>query len=98
MNYHQWPHYVPPYVRPMQNGMGIAALLLGLFSLPFSIVPLLGFACWPFAVIGMILGVTGATKARNGLATNGGMALTGAWLSCASFVMPIFVLVAIEAR
>jgi hypothetical protein len=78
----------------MENGMGIAALLLGLFALPWSIVPIVGFFCWPFVITGMILGMTGVRKADAGLATNRVMAYLGFWLSFMAFMMPMVILLA----
>ncbi|MDN3025195.1 hypothetical protein [Streptomyces sp. S.PB5] len=68
--YHGWPG-----VQPMPaNGMGTAALVLGILS---DLV----FCLWPLAIIlgvlGVIFGGIGRGKARNGAATNPGQALAG---------------------
>src|SRR4051812_37303414 len=41
-------------------GLGIAALVLGAISLSFIWVPLCGMAAFPFAIIGLALGVAGS--------------------------------------
>ncbi|HEY9439203.1 MAG TPA: DUF4190 domain-containing protein, partial [Streptomyces sp.] len=56
------------------NGLGVAALVLG-------IVSVVGFCMWGLAivpgVIALILGIIGRGRAKRGEATNGGMALAG---------------------
>jgi hypothetical protein len=68
----------PPYGAPVhgspfgsaRNGLGVAALVLGILSLPLTmmLVP---------AVLAVIFGVIGRQRARRGEATNGGVALAG---------------------
>ncbi|GGL97567.1 hypothetical protein GCM10010129_46650 [Streptomyces fumigatiscleroticus] len=68
--YHGWPGMMP---MP-SNGMGTAALVLG-------IVAAVVFCLWPLAILlgilGVIFGAVGRGKARRGEATNGGQALAG---------------------
>ena len=62
-----------------QNGMGTAALVLGIVGLVFSVLFFpLGFV---LAAIGLVLGILGLKRAKRGLATNRGMALAGTVLS-----------------
>ena len=75
-----------------KNGFGIAALVLGILSLPaaFTVIGgvLLGLAA-------VILGFLGRGRAKKGEATNGGMALTGAILGLVGIVLSIVFAVAV---
>lgn len=63
-----------PGAGPPRNGIGTAALVLG-------IVTAVGFLLWPLAlvtgVLAVIFGVIGRRRAGQGVATNGGQALGG---------------------
>ncbi|MFE7928905.1 DUF4190 domain-containing protein [Streptomyces sp. NPDC057456] len=92
--YPSQPHYgggAPgPYGWPGgagdSNGMGIAALVLG-------IVSAVGFCMWPLAVVLGILGITfgavGRGKARRGEASNPGQALAGIICGSVGIVLAI---------
>ena len=72
---------------PPQNGMGTAALVLGLVGLVFSVVFFpLGFV---LAVIGLVLGLLGLKRVKRGIATNRGMALSGTVLSVLALLVCI---------
>ena len=75
-----------------KNGFGIAALVLGILSLPaaFTVIGgvLLGLAA-------VILGFLGRGRAKKVQATNGGMALTGAILGLVGIVLSIVFAVAV---
>ncbi|NGO14863.1 DUF4190 domain-containing protein, partial [Streptomyces sp. HC44] len=64
----------PGMPMPPSNGMGTAALVLGIISA-------VGFCAWPLAIIlgilAVIFGVIGRGKARRSEATNAGQALAG---------------------
>lgn len=63
-----------PGLRRPRNGLGIAALVLGLIGvIPF---PLTGW----FSILAIIFGAVGAKRASRGEATNRTMALWGMWL------------------
>ena len=86
-----------------ENGLGVAALILGIISLvggflPFLAALLLGI--WPpFAAIGsglaIIFGFLGLKRVKNGEASNRGMALAGMWLGIAGIVITVDVAVVI---
>ncbi|MER5441714.1 DUF4190 domain-containing protein [Streptomyces sp. NPDC002790] len=63
-----------PGAPPPRNGLGVAALVLG-------IVTAIGFVLWPLAIVtgvlAVIFGVVGRRRAGRGAATNGGQALGG---------------------
>jgi len=57
----------------MQNGMGIAALVIGLLSIPLGLVIVGGV----FGALAVGLGIAGRSRVKKGLADNGGVALAG---------------------
>jgi len=65
--------YGAPPPRPARNGLGIAALILGILAIltGFFLVGAL------FGIAAIILGFVGRGRAKRGEATNGGMALAG---------------------
>ncbi|MDQ0793693.1 DUF4190 domain-containing protein [Streptomyces sp. B1I3] len=66
------------------NGLGIAAMVLG-------IIAVVGFCMWGFGIIlgilALIFGIIGRGRAKRGEATNGGMALAGIILGSVSIVI-----------
>lgn len=75
---------VPPVP---QNGMGTAALVLGLVGLVCSVLFFpLGLV---LAVTGLVLGIVGLKRVKRGLATNRGAAMAGIVLSVVSLVICI---------
>ncbi|MGW2227424.1 DUF4190 domain-containing protein [Streptomyces formicae] len=72
------------------NGMGVAALVLG-------IVAAVGFCLWPLAIVlgilAVIFGSIGRRKARRGEATNGGQALAGIICGAAGIVLGVAMVV-----
>ncbi|GAA3355918.1 DUF4190 domain-containing protein [Saccharopolyspora gregorii] len=71
---------VPPPTTP-KNGLGTAGFVLGLLALLFSFIPIIGLVAWPLSILGLVFGVIGIIRARNGLANNQGMAITGTVLA-----------------
>ena len=64
-----------PQAAP-SNGLAIGALVLGIGSLLFALIPFVGFASVPFAIGAVVLGVIGLGKSREigqgkGLAVGG---------------------------
>lgn len=72
------------------NGMGVAALVLG-------IIAAVGFCLWPLAIVlgilAIIFGAIGRGKARRGEATNPGQALAGIICGAAGIVLGVALLV-----
>ncbi|MPZ62531.1 MAG: hypothetical protein GEU93_14820 [Propionibacteriales bacterium] len=67
-----------PSQSPPRDGLGNAALVVGLVALVFAFVPIVGeFVAAPSAVLAIVLGVIGLVRAERGHATNGGTALAG---------------------
>ncbi|MFF9689885.1 DUF4190 domain-containing protein [Streptomyces sp. NPDC014623] len=74
----------PPWGPAPANGLGIAAMVLG-------IIAVVGFCMWGFGIIlgilALIFGIIGRGRAKRGEATNGGMALAGIILGSVSIVI-----------
>ncbi|MBW3641898.1 MAG: DUF4190 domain-containing protein [Actinobacteria bacterium] len=73
------------------NGMGVAALVLGIIALLISWIPILGAA---LAVLALIFGILGLKKARRGQATNQGMAVAGIVLGGIALAIGLLVTIA----
>lgn len=65
--------YAAPPAGP-KNGLGLAALISSILSLPAAFTIVGGFV---LALAGIILGFLGFSRARKGEATNGGIAVAG---------------------
>ncbi|MFH8981332.1 DUF4190 domain-containing protein [Streptomyces varsoviensis] len=59
------------------NGMGITGLVLGIVGVCLGAFIILFWMSWLPALLAVIFGAVGMSRARKGLATNGGMALAG---------------------
>jgi hypothetical protein len=79
------------------NGLGVAALVLGILALLGSWAPFVNILCIVLGIIGIVLGVMARARVRRGEATNGGMALTGIILSAIAVVVSLIVTVAVTA-
>ncbi|MGZ6804711.1 MAG: DUF4190 domain-containing protein [Nocardioidaceae bacterium] len=66
--------YGSPLARPASNGMGTAALVLGILAVVGSITVVGGIV---LGILAVVFGFLGRGKAGRGEATNGGMALAG---------------------
>ena len=75
------------YGRQAKNGMGIAALVLGIIGLLSSFFLVGGL----FGLLAVIFGVMGRGRAKRGEATNGGMALAGLILGALALAIALFV-------
>ncbi|WP_328633218.1 DUF4190 domain-containing protein [Streptomyces sp. NBC_00356] len=90
----QHPQYPPFQQQPPQqvarNGLGTAALILGVIGALSGLIPLLFWLAGILGVIALILGLTGRGRAKRGEATNKGVALTGTILGLAAMGLAIF--------
>jgi hypothetical protein len=78
------PHYLPyPYVQP-RNGLGTAALVLGIIGAVVFLVP---FLAWILGVLSLIFGCIGMSRVNRNIATNGGAAVAGIVLGVVSLVL-----------
>ena len=85
--YPQSHHIATP--PPMNNGLGTAALVLGILGAIFSVVPISGVIAWPMVILGLVFGIVGFVRAKNGKANNQGVALSGAILSGIGLILCI---------
>ncbi|WP_182906368.1 DUF4190 domain-containing protein [Microbispora sp. H13382] len=68
----------------MRNGLGVAALVLGIVGALTGLVPLLFFVAGTLGLLAVVFGFAGRSRARRGAASNGGVALAGAVLGLAA--------------
>ncbi|MFJ4870673.1 DUF4352 domain-containing protein [Streptomyces sp. NPDC088757] len=82
---------VPPAAphRAMRNGLGTAALILGIIGTLSGIVPLLFWLAGILGLIALILGLVGRGRVKRGEANNKGVALTGALLGLAALILSV---------
>lgn len=93
----QHPQY-PPFQpqqghQPQQaarNGLGTAALILGIIGALSGLVPIMFWLAGVLGIVALILGLTGRGRARRGEATNKGVALTGAILGLVAMGLAVF--------
>ncbi|MQM27258.1 DUF4190 domain-containing protein [Glycomyces sp. NEAU-7082] len=75
----------PPPARQERNGLGKAALILGIIAVALSFVPGLNVFTWPLGVLAIVFGAIGWARANKGQATNKPIAIAGLVLGIASF-------------
>jgi hypothetical protein len=81
---------VPPAPnRPARNGLGTAALVLGIVGIPLALIPLIGVVGFICGLVGTVLGAIGVVRARSGKATNFKVALAGTILSVIAMIVSI---------
>lgn len=87
------PPFNPAEYKPSQDGMGTAALVMGILQF-FCLGPI-------GTVLAIVFGYLGMQKAKQGLATNAGVAkagfilgLVGAGLSVVGFIFWVIIVVA----
>jgi hypothetical protein len=83
----------PAVQQAPRNGMGIAALVLGLIGIVVGIIPFFFWLAVILGVIGLVFGIIGRGRATRGEATNGTMALWGIITSAIAMVLSIVGLV-----
>ena len=74
--------YPPPAPPAPDNGMGIAAFILGILSV-CCVAPIVG------SILAIIFGRIGMNKADQGLANNKSMAQWGFWLGIAGLALTV---------
>jgi hypothetical protein len=75
-----------------RNGFGVTALVLGIVGAVFSWVPVFGGI---LAVLAVIFGALGYSRARKGQASNSGMAIAGLVLGVIAFIIQVIVFAAV---
>lgn len=80
-----------PYGGPApSNGFGLTAMVTGIVTATFGMVPGLNLLALPLGIIALVFGFLARGKAKRGEATNGGQALAG--LICAAVGLVVSVL------
>lgn len=72
--------------NPERNGLGLAALILGIVGLLFCLVPLTGFIGLILGVTGLALGFAGLSRVRKAQASNKNTTISGIVLSAIAIV------------
>lgn len=94
-SYGQPPYGTAPsgHTGPKKNGLGVAALVLGILSL-LSWFFLIGGL---FGLVAIILGVLGRGRVKRGEADNGGIALAGILTGALGLLLTILVIAGVAA-
>ncbi|GAA3489064.1 DUF4352 domain-containing protein [Streptomyces cremeus] len=75
--------------RAARNGLGTAALILGIVGALSGLIPLMFWLAGILGLIALILGLTGHGRVKRGEATNKGVTLTGAALGLVSLILSV---------
>ncbi len=86
------PHAAPPYQQQAGNGLAVAGLVLGILGLALCWLPFIGWLC---AIVGIILGAVGMSRAKKIGGKGKGMAVAG--LICGILGLAIGVLLFVLA-
>ncbi|MGC5364538.1 DUF4190 domain-containing protein [Streptomyces sp. DT24] len=78
-----------PGQRPARNGLGITALLLGIFGAVSGVIPFLFWLAGILGLIALVLGLSGLGRAKRGEATNKGVATFGVVLGVLSLILSV---------
>lgn len=81
--------YPPPALAVPRNGLGLAALICGAIGCLFGLAAIGFVAAGPLAIVAIALGITGMSRAKEGVATNGGVAAIGMLLGILAAVLSI---------
>lgn len=73
----------------VRNGLGTAALVLGIIGAVSGLVPLLFWLAGILGILALVFGLVGRSRAKRGQATNKGLATTGAVLGLVSLVLSV---------
>ncbi|OEJ39407.1 hypothetical protein AR457_20815 [Streptomyces agglomeratus] len=89
--YTQQPQFpqAPTPAAQARNGLGTAALILGIIGALSGLVPFLFWLAGILGVIALVMGLAGRGRAKRGGATNKGVALTGAILGLVSLILSV---------
>ncbi|MFB4423875.1 DUF4352 domain-containing protein [Streptomyces sp. QL37] len=78
-----------PGTRPARNGLGIAALVLGIIGTVSGLIPFFFWLAGILGLIALILGLAGRGRAKRGEATNKGATTFGAVLGLVSLILSV---------
>jgi amino acid transporter len=77
------------YGPQMRNGLGVAALVIGIISVPFGFILVGGV----FGLFAIILGFAGRSRVKRGEANNPGVALAGIITGLVAIIIAVLVVV-----
>ena len=80
---------------PLRNGLGTAALVLGMVAIPLIWLPVLRNFAPLIALLAVIFGAIGLARAHTGLATNRGAAAGGFFSGLAVIIVSVLVVLII---
>ncbi|MFH8403638.1 DUF4190 domain-containing protein [Streptomyces sp. NPDC018019] len=84
----QAPMGMPPQ-QAARNGLGVAALVLGLIGALSGLIPLLFWLAGLLGLLALIFGLVGRGRAKRGQATNKGMATAGAVFGAIALILSV---------
>jgi hypothetical protein len=82
-----WPNEAPTQAR---NGVGVAALVLGILAVILAIIPIVHFFAMLLGIIAIILGIVGLSRVRRRIASNRAMPIIGIVLGILSLLIGVF--------
>ncbi|MGW0468364.1 DUF4352 domain-containing protein [Streptomyces sp. NPDC003027] len=80
---------IAPVMTAFRNGLGTAALVLGIIGAVSGLVPFLFWLAGVLGLLALVLGLVGKGRVKRGEANNKGAALTGAVLGLAALVLSV---------
>ncbi|WP_149179897.1 DUF4352 domain-containing protein [Streptomyces sp. TRM49041] len=83
------PQPAPGPAAPARNGLGTAALVLGVIGTISGFIPLFFWLAGILGLIALILGLSGRGRVKRGEATNKGVTTTGAILGLAALILSV---------
>ncbi|MFF2730577.1 DUF4352 domain-containing protein [Streptomyces sp. NPDC058008] len=78
-----------PGARPARNGLGTAALVLGIIGTVSGLIPFFFWLAGILGLIALILGLAGRGRAKRGEATNKGVTTFGAALGLVALILSV---------
>ncbi|MGW6454721.1 DUF4352 domain-containing protein [Streptomyces sp. NPDC055078] len=84
----QYGHHAPA-PHPMRNGLGTAALILGIIGAVAGIIPFLFWLGGTLGLIALILGLVGRGRVKRGEANNKGVTTVGALLGLVAMILGV---------
>ncbi|MGW2629965.1 DUF4190 domain-containing protein [Streptomyces chattanoogensis] len=82
------PHGAPA-PQQARNGLGVAALVLGIIGALSGIPMVLFWLAGPLGLLALIFGIVGMGRAKKGQATNKGVAVTGTILGALALILAV---------
>lgn len=82
-------HAPQPASAQPRNGMGVTALVLGTIGVLLGLAVFLFWLSWLPALLALVFGIVGLGHAREGVANNRGMALTGVILGVVGVLLAV---------